>query len=126
MKINCSKLNGIEMYKALTHVMLKSPHADEIAKTLDGLKGGERIVEVRAVFNGIEVDGDVLEDWLQYQYKENNRRIAEQYSDLDAEVNRRVADHLRKLNGGIKDDLYQRLSVIRDKLNNLENEIDCI
>ena len=62
MLINCSELNGKHKNDILAHALLASPHPN-IDAVLH-LKGKDRVIDVKVLFNGVEYDGQLQEDTL--------------------------------------------------------------
>lgn len=127
MIINTQKLLTTERKVILSHIMLEdSDKAEQISKTLDGLKGDDRLVDVKVVFNGIEVDGKVMEDWLQYQFESFSKKMKEQYEDIEKEIERRVNEYKKDLECNYKSEVMSKLNSVNELLTRIEVDIECL
>lgn len=127
MKINTQNLLSTERKVILSHIMLEdSEKAAEIAKTLDGLKGDDRTVDVKLLYNGVEVNGKVIEDWLQYQVNHFQKQFEEHYSDVEKEIQRRVDKHKKDLEYNYRSDVIDKLNSVKETLNRIEIDLDCL
>ena len=127
MKINATKLLTTERDTALAHIMLADKEkASLIADTLRGLKGDERVVEVVVMFNGIPVDGKVLEDWLQYQIKHIGNTYKEKYQDVEKEVSKRVEKIQSDLIHNLGSETIYKIQKLREHLDRIELDLDCL
>lgn len=127
MEINATKLLTTERSTILAHIMLEDKEkASLIADTLTGLKGGERVVDVVVLFNGIPVDGKVVEDWLQYQIKHIENTHKEKYDDVEKEVSRRVEKIKRDLTYNFRSETIDKIQKLREHLDRIELDLDCL
>lgn len=127
MEINATKLLTTERSTILAHIMLEDKEkASLIADTLTGLKGGERVVDVVVLFNGIPVDGKVVEDWLQYQIKHIENTYKEKYDDVEKEVSRRVEKIKRDLTYNFRSETIDKIQKLREHLDRIELDLDCL
>lgn len=127
MIINTQNLLTTERKVILSHIMLEdSDKAEQISKTLDGLKGNDRLVDVKLVFNGIEVDGKVMEDWLQYQFENFSKKMKEQYEDIEKEIERRVNKYKKDLECNYKSEVMNKLNSVNELLTRFEVDIECL
>lgn len=81
--------------KAMTHLMLEnSRETVNCIVNTDDWKLPEdfrdKVIDVTVQFNGIESDPHILEGLLRGWYDNIKRELAVQYSDIEAEVERRV------------------------------------
>ena len=127
MKINTTKLLTTERNTALAHIMLADKEkARLIADTLYGLKGDERVIDVVVLFNGIPVDGKVVEDWLQYQIKHIENTYKEKYDDVEKEVSKRVEKIKSDLTYDFRSETIEKIKKLRDHLDRIELDLDCL
>ena len=127
MKINATKLLTTERDTALAHIMLADKEKTSlIADTLRGLKGDERVVEVVVMFNGVPVDGKVLEDWLQYQIKHIENTHKEKYQDVEKEVSKRVEKIQSDLIHNLSSETIYKIQKLREHLDRVELDLDCL
>lgn len=127
MIINTQNLLTTERKVILSHIMLEdSDKATQISKTLDGLEGDDRLVDVKVVFNGIEVDGKVIEDWLQYQVNNFSKKLKEQYDDIEIEIQRRVSEHKKELEHNYRSEIMDKLGSVNELLNRIEVDLECL
>ena len=97
-----------------------------IEDTLYGLKGDERVVDVVVLFNGIPVDGKVVEDWLQYQIKHIENTYKEKYDDVEKEVSKRVEKIKSDLTYDFRSETIEKIQKLRDHLDRIELDLDCL
>lgn len=127
MEINATKLLTTERSTILAHIMLEDKEkASLIADTLTGLKGDERVVDVVVLFNGIPVDGKVVEDWLQYQIKHIENTYKEKYHDTEKEVSRRVEKIKSDLTYNFRSETIDKIKKLREHLDRIELDLDCL
>ena len=127
MEINATKLLTTERSTILAHIMLEDEEkASLIADTLTGLKGDERVVDVVVLFNGIPVDGKVVEDWLQYQIKHIDNIYKEKYHDTEEEVSRRVEKIKSDLTYDFRSETIDKIQKLREHLDRIELDLDCL
>ena len=127
MIINTQNLLTTERKVILSHIMLEdSDKATQISKTLEGLKGDDRLVDVKVVFNGIEVDGKVIEDWLQYQVNHFSNKLKEQYDDIEREIQHRVSEHKKELEYNYRSEVMDKLGSVNEILNRIEVDLECL
>lgn len=127
MEINATKLLTAERSTILAHIMLEDKEkASLIADTLTGLKGDERVVDVVVLFNGIPVDGKVVEDWLQYQIKHIENTYKEKYHDAEKEVSRRVEKIKSDLTYNLRSETIDKIQKLREHLDRIELDLDCL
>lgn len=127
MEINATKLLTTERSTILAHIMLEDKEkASLIADTLTGLKGEERVVDVVVLFNGIPVDGKVVEDWLQYQIKHIENTYKEKYHDAEKEVSRRVEKIKSDLTYNFRSETIDKIQKLREHLDRIELDLDCL
>ncbi len=127
MEINATKLLTTERSTILAHIMLEDKEkASLIADTLTGLKGDERVVDVVVLFNGIPVDGKVVEDWLQYQIKHIENTYKEKYHDTEKEVSKRVEKIKSDLAYNFRSETIDKIQKLREHLDRIELDLDCL
>lgn len=127
MEINATKLLTTERSTILAHIMLEDKEkASLIADTLTGLKGEERVVDVVVLFNGIPVDGKVVEDWLQYQIKYIENTYKEKYDDVEKEVSKRVEKIKSDLTYDFRSETIEKIQKLREHLDRIELDLDCL
>ncbi len=127
MEINATKLLTTERSTILAHIMLEDKEkASLIADTLTGLKGDERVVDVVVLFNGIPVDGKVVEDWLQYQIKHIENTYKEKYHDAEKEVSKRVEKIKSDLTYNFRSETIDKIQKLREHLDRIELDLDCL
>ena len=127
MEINATKLLTTERSTVLAHIMLEDKEkASLIADTLTGLKGDERVVDVVVLFNGIPVDGKVVEDWLQYQIKHIENTYKEKYHDTEKEVSKRVEKIKSDLTYNFRSETIDKIQKLREHLDRIELDLDCL
>ena len=127
MEINATKLLTTERSTILAHIMLEDKEkASLIADTLTGLKGDERVVDVVVLFNGIPVDGKVVEDWLQYQIKHIENTYKEKYDDVEKEISRRVEKIKSDLTYNFRSETIDKIQKLREHLDRIELDLDCL
>ena len=127
MEINATKLLTTERSTILAHIMLEDKEKSSlIADTLTGLKGDERVVDVVVLFNGIPVDGKVVEDWLQYQIKHIDNIYKEKYHDTEEEVSRRVEKIKSDLTYDFRSETIDKIQKLREHLDRIELDLDCL
>ena len=127
MEINATKLLTTERSTILAHIMLEDKEkASLIADTLTGLKGDERVVDVVVLFNGIPVDGKVVEDWLQYQIKHIENTYKEKYDDVEKEVSKRVEKIKSDLTYNFRSETIDKIQKLREHLDRIELDLDCL
>lgn len=127
MEINATKLLTTERSTILAHIMLEDKEkASLIADTLTGLKGEERVVDVVVLFNGIPVDGKVVEDWLQYQIKHIENTYKEKYDDVEKEVSKRVEKIKSDLTYNFRSETIDKIQKLREHLDRIELDLDCL
>ena len=127
MEINATKLLTTERSTILAHIMLGDKEkASLIADTLTGLKGDERVVDVVVLFNGIPVDGKVVEDWLQYQIKHIENTYKEKYDDVEKEVSKRVKKIKSDLTYDFRSETIEKIQKLREHLDRIELDLDCL
>ena len=127
MEINATKLLTTERSTILAHIMLEDKEkASLIADTLTGLKGEERIVDVVVLFNGIPVDGKVVEDWLQYQIKHIENTYKEKYDDVEKEISKRVEKIKSDLTYDFRSETIEKIQKLREHLDRIELDLDCL
>jgi hypothetical protein len=127
MEINATKLLTTERSTILAHIMLEDKEkASLIADTLTGLKGDERVVDVVVLFNGIPVDGKVVEDWLQYQIKHIENTYKEKYDDVEKEISKRVEKIKSDLTYDFRSETIEKIQKLREHLDRIELDLDCL
>ena len=125
MEINATKLLTTERSTILAHIMLEDKEkASLIADTLTGLKGDERVVDVVVLFNGIPVDGKVVEDWLQYQIKHIENTYKEKYDDVEKEISKRVEKIKSDLTYDFRSETIEKIQKLREHLDRIELDLD--
>ena len=127
MKINATKLLTTERSTILAHIMLADKEkASLIADTLTGLKGDERVVDVVVMFNGVPVDGQVVEDWLQYQIKHFENTYKEKYQDVEKEISKRVEKIKSDLTYDFRSETIDKIQKLREHLDRIELDLECL
>ena len=124
MKIDCNKLDSVEKNKILSHIML----ADETVAHLvaETLTKENREVDVKVLFNGVECDGKVLEDVLQYQWKAYKDSVDEKYADVEKLVQQRALKIAKDFISEKRHEGLKKLEDIQERLNKVEVELWCI
>lgn len=126
MEIKVSNLK-YEADKVVTHVMLyDETKAKEILKTLEGIPAQERVVKVSALFNGVEVDGQVIEDLLQERVSQYDKLLKFKYSDVEAEISERVEKIKKELDTQYRSEVIDKIEKIRQTLDRIEVDLDCL
>ena len=127
MEINATKLLTTERSTILAHIMLEDEEqASLIADTLTGLKGDERVVDVVVMFNGVPVDGQVVEDWLQYQIKHIETAYKEKYQDVEKEISKRVEKIKSDLTYDFRSETIEKIQKLREHLDRIELDLECL
>lgn len=127
MEIKVSNLQYGETQKIVTHVMLYDKNkAEEIAKTLEGIPSKERVVKVSAIFNGVEVDGQVIEDLLKERVRQYDESLKLKYSDVEAEISRRVEKIKKELEEQYRSEAIDKIESIRQTLDRIEVDLECL
>lgn len=127
MEIKVRNLHYGEADKVLTHVMLyDETKAKEIAKTLEGVPPKERVVKVSALFNGVEVDGQVIEDLLQERVSQYDKLLKLKYSDIEAEISERVEKIKKELDTQYRSEVIDKIERIRQTLDRIEVDLECL
>lgn len=124
MKIDCDKLNSSEKNTILSHMMLQDGDVARLVAAT--LTKESRDVEVKVIFNGIECDGQVLEDVLQYQWKAYKDSVDEKYADVEKLVQQRSLKIAKDFIASKRDEGLNKLGQIQEVLNRVETELWCI
>ena len=83
-----------------------------------GLERGEKLV-ARMTINGVEIDFAIVEKYFKEIYAQTEARARKQFEDIDAEVERRVAERI----SGKANSLIEALDDLRFCLENVSPEI---
>ena len=83
-----------------------------------GLERGEKLV-ARMTINGVEIDFAIVEKYFKEIYAQTEARARKQFEDIDAEVERRVAERI----SGKANSLIEALDDLRVCLENVSTEI---
>ena len=83
-----------------------------------GLERGEKLV-ARMTINGVEIDFAIVEKYFKEIYAQTEARARKQFEDIDAEVERRVAERI----SGKANSLIEALDDLRVCLENVSPEI---
>ena len=127
MKINTKNLHKEMQGSILPKVMFMSKELpQEVLKTLEGKHGDERTIEVKVLFNGIEYDGSLLEEILQDAWSNYQKKVDEEYADVDALVEKRVSSRLAEIVSERQSECLKKLEAVQDKLTQLFVDIECI
>ena len=127
MEINATKLLTTERNTILAHIMLADKEkANLIADTLTGLKGDERVVDVVVMFNGVPVEGKIVEDWLQYQIKHFENTYKEKYQDVEKEISKRVEKIKSDLTYDFRSETVDKIQKLREHLDRIELDLECL
>lgn len=127
MKINTKNLHKEMQGSILPNVMFMSKELpQEVLKTLEGKHGDERTIEVKVLFNGIEYDGSLLEEILQDAWSNYQKKVDEEYADVDALVEKRVSSRLAEIVSERQSECLKKLEAVQDKLTQLFVDIECI
>ena len=78
------------------------------------------------MFNGIPVDGIVVEDWLQYQIKHIENTYKEKYQDVEKEVSKRVEKIQSDLTHSFRSETIDKIQKLREHLDRIELDLDCL
>lgn len=121
-KIDCKNLRSLLNNNALANVMINnSEKAEEISKTLTP---EDRSVTVEVLFNGVSVPAQLLEDWLKEQHELQSKKISDKYSDIEKEVQSRVALELAKVKEEYIENLKQKTWKIQEVLSKIDNDLE--
>lgn len=102
----------------VAHWMLEDHDiAKAIAETPKFVNGNKTIAKVSV--NDVELSFESLERFMQYQYDRTVEEARKQFSDLDAEVERRLKIRLQNEANSI----IERLDEFRDHLKNIDDLI---
>lgn len=127
MKINTKNLHKEMRGSILPNVVFMSKELpQEVLKTLEGKHGDERTIEVKVLFNGIEYDGSLLEEILQDAWSNYQKKVDEEYADVDALVEKRVSSRLAEIVSERQSECLKKLEAVQDKLTQLFVDIECI
>lgn len=127
MKINTKNLHKEMQKKILPNVMFMSKELpQEVLKTLEGKHGDDRTIDVKVVFNGVECEGQLLEDILQDAWSNYQKETDEKYADVDALVEKRVSSRLAEIVSERQSECLKKLEAVQDKLTQLFVDIECI
>ena len=85
----------------------------------------ERIVDVKVSFNGIEYDGQLLEDLLQKQWKLRCEKLDKKYSDLEALAIIKAQELFNKFTSDLSHPIFHKLDTIRECVEAVHLELDC-
>jgi hypothetical protein len=127
MKIQTDNLHQEMQRKILPNVLFMSKELpEEVIKTLDGKHGEDRTIDVKVVFNGVECDGQLLEDILQDAWSNYQKQIDEKYTDVDALVEKRVEERIRGILDDRKCEAIQALERLQDGIRQMETHLEFI
>lgn len=110
----------------LQHLLVDSKDRnliDQVLKTLEDKE--ERIVDVKVSFNGIEYDGQLLEDLLQKQWKLRCEKLDKKYSDLEALAIIKAQELFNKFTSDLSHPIFHKLDTIRECVEAVHLELDC-
>lgn len=110
----------------LQHLLIGSEDRtlmNQVLKTLEEKE--ERIVDIKVSFNGIEYDGQLLEDLLQRQWKLRCEKLDEKYSDLEALAVIKAQELFTKFTSDLSHPIFSKLDTIRECINAVHLELDC-
>ena len=124
MKIDTKKLNGVEKNKILSHLLLADKTVAElVSKTLSEEC---RDVEVKVIFNGVECNGQILEDVLQDAWKNYKQSVDEKYADFEKLAQEKALKIAKKFIEDRRHEALTKLENIQDRLNKVDVELWCI
>lgn len=109
----------------LQHLLIDSKDRTLIDQVLETLENKEeRIVDIKVSFNGIEYDGQLLEDLLQKQWKIRCKKLEEKYSDLEALAVVKAQELFNRFSSDLSHPIYEKLNTIRDSVEAVSLELD--
>ena len=127
MKINSKNLHREMQEKILPNVLFMSKELpQEVLKTLEGKHGEDRTIDVKVVFNGVECEGQLLEDMLQDAWTNYQKKTDEKYADVDALVEKRVESRLGEILSERQSECLKKIEDLQDKLTQLVIDIECL
>ena len=115
MKINIGNPNQL-----LSHVLLGDTEITTLVANTDKWNN-EGVIEARVSFNGVDADGQLLEDALQKLFKQVEDHYSEQY-DAD-QFDQRVEEKAKALLKEHADNALEKIMKLSDQLENIEDTI---
>ena len=104
----------------LSHILLRESEIVSLIADTDKWKN-EGVIEARVSFNGIDTDGQLLEDVLQKLFKQVENHYSEQY-DAD-QFDQRVEEKAKALLKEHADNALEKIRELSDQLENIEYTI---
>lgn len=128
MIIETKELNSKHKNTILADMLLNSPRdiMDEVLLTIDHLEGDDRIIDVKVLFNGIEHDGQILEDLLQTQWKYRCKTLDEKYTDVEKLATQKAEVLFQARLRDLKEPTLEKLRKIASVVDQLQLELDCL
>ena len=125
MLINCSELSGKHKNDILAHALLAGPHPniDAVLKTMEHLKGKDRVIDVKVLFNGVEYDGQILEDLLKEQWKHLTDKLEKKYESLDKLANEIATKRFESHVKAQVDPVYEKITKLHTILGEVETSL---
>ena len=108
----------------LQHLLVDSKDRnliDQVLKTLEDKE--ERIVDVKVSFNGIEYDGQLLEDLLQKQWKHLTDKLEKKYESLDKLANEIATKRFESHVKAQVDPVYEKITKLHTILGEVETSL---
>jgi hypothetical protein len=97
----------------LSHILLHDTDLVMAVAATPGWKE-EQLVSPAVTFNGVPVPAEVFEGALKELYNQLARNLAEQYDDVEKEVQRRVEQRLKEEAEPVLNKLYDLQRVLED------------
>lgn len=128
MLIKTKEIDSKHKNTILAHMLLKSPRdiMDKVLLTIDHLEGDDRIIDVKVLFNGIEHDGQILEDLLQTQWKFRCDKLDKKYADVEKLATQKAEVLFQARLHDLKEPTLEKLRKIAFVVDQLQLELDCL
>lgn len=131
MKINALELLGKHKNCILAHLILEAgsiseykKQFEEVTKTIHESK--DKLLDIKIVYNGIEFDGQILENLIQEQWNHVVKKLENKYSNLDELAEQKANVLFNQRINDLKQPTIEKLYKIQSMVDKIYTELDVL
>lgn len=131
MKINALELLGKHKNCILAYLILEAgsiskykKQFEEVTKTIHESK--DKLLDIKIVYNGIEFDGQILENLIQEQWNYVVKKLENKYSNLDELAEQKANVLFNQRINDLKQPTIEKLYKIQSMVDKVYTELDVL
>lgn len=116
---------------AVFAAMMSSPFAAEVAETLKDIQfldvpQDQKTITIKVTYNGLEGPAELINEFLQDQYKRMGEKLEAKYSDVELEIQKRVEQKVYEALSVQKKAVSDKIFALKEKLDEIEYNLECL